>query len=202
MNHLYFAVEGGRTLELARTYVAERSSVEKRNRETAVELGAERYVVSILDGTLSGVEFDGNAHPDFKKPDRRGVSFPKKGSEWAAKLAAAKGYDRRGYRLAEALGVPTTIDYTTESGYGSSVISRSFNSGVGLLYLSEIGPFALYIPDIAEVVARYEAEGRSVCGECKNFKPSFDGARPILKEEWELVIAQYEVEEAKKRIAA
>lgn len=202
MTDLYFAVEGGKTMDLAREYVAERSAVEKNNRALAKELGADQYVISLMDGVLSGVVFVDKHHPDFKRADRKGLCFPKKGSGWATRMAATKGYDKRGYKLADALGVPTTVNYTTEGGYGSSVISRGWSSGVGFLYLSENGPFALYIPDIAEVVARHEALGHTVCDECKNFHPIFDGARPILKEEWELVIAQYELEEAKKRIAA
>lgn len=202
MTDLYFSVEGGRTLELARAYVAEHAAVEERNRAMAREIGAERYVVSIMDGVLSGVEFSGNQHPDFKRPNRRGICFPKKKSEWEARLLSQVGYDRRGYRLAKSLGVPTSIDYTTDGGRGSSSISRGFGSGVGFLYLTEDGPFALYMPDISEVVARHESDGHTVSAECKNFKPEFEGARPILKEEWELMVAQHEFDEAKKRIAA
>lgn len=199
---LYFAVEGGTTLDLARKYVAERAAVEANNRALAKELGAEQYVISLIDGVLSGVVFAEKQHPDFKRPDRKGLCFPKKGSGWATRLSETKGYDKRGYRLADALGVPTTIDYTYPEGSGSSTISRGWSSGVGFLYLSEDGPFALYIPDISEVVARYEAKGYTVCDECRNFNPVFHGARPILQEEWELVVAHHDLEEAKKRAAA
>lgn len=195
---LYFAVEGGATLELARKYVAERAAVEKNNRSLAKELGADQYVVSILDGVLSGVVFGGRSHADFKKPDRRGVSFPKKGSDWEKKLAETRGYDRRGFKLAKALGVPIDIEYIGKGVHGSGMISGGFGSGVGFLYLSEDGPFALYIPDIAQRVAHYEAQGYTVKGECKDFKPEFAGARPIMKEEWELVIAQHDLADAKK----
>ncbi|MBY3434849.1 hypothetical protein [Rhizobium laguerreae] len=195
---LYFAVDGGATLELAHKYVADRSAVEKSNRELAKEFGAEQYVVSLMDGVLCGAVFADKPHPEFKKPNRRGVSFPKRGSACESRLASIEGYDHRGYGLAETLGVPTVIDYTTEDGWGSSVISRGVSSGVGFLYMSEDGPFALYIPDVAQVVAEYEGRGYAVSDVCKNFKPEFDGARPILKEEWELVVAQHEFAEAKR----
>lgn len=199
---LYFAVEGGRTLKLARKHVAERAAVEEVNRALAKELGAERYVVSVLDGVLCGVVFSGAVHPDFKKPDRRGVSYPKAKTGWRIRLSDLTGYDRRGYGLAKALGVPTTIHYTFEDGRGMGAISRGIGSGVGFLYLSEDGPFALYIPDVAHVVADYEARGYTVCDECKNFKPEFDGARQILKEEWELVVARHNLAEAEEKVAA
>ncbi|WP_367354212.1 hypothetical protein [Agrobacterium pusense] len=199
---LYFSVEGGKTLELALAHVAKRIAVIKKNNELAKELGAQKYVVDISKGTISGVMFDGAINSDFKKPNKRGVSYPKKGSDWERRLLDMDGYDARGYELARALGVPTTISYKNETSHGNAVISHGFNSGVGLLYLSEGGPFALYIPDIAPIVAEYEAQGYSVGDDCRNFKPEFDGARPILKEEWELSVARHKLLQAEKAVAA
>lgn len=199
---LYFAVVGGKTLELALAHVGERIEVIKKNNELARELGAQKYVVDISKGTLSGAMFDGTINGDFKKPNKRGVSYPKKGSDWEKRLSDLDGYDARGYELARALGVPTTISYKNETSHGSAVISSGFSSGVGLLYLSEDGPFALYIPDIAPIVAEYEAQGYSVGDDCRNFKPEFDGAIPILKEEWELNVARHKLVQAEKAVAA
>lgn len=200
---LYFAVEGGATLELARKHVAERAAVEEVNRALAKELGAERYAVDYATGVLCGVIFPGKPHSDFKKPNKNGVSTPRARTAWGARLASMKGYDRRGFSLAKALGVPTDISYRKDGTVrGAGCISDGFSSGVGLLYLSEDGPFALYIPDIAQVVADYEARGYTVCDECKNFKPDFDGARQILKEEWELTVARHKLAEAEKKVAA
>ncbi|EYR81840.1 hypothetical protein [Shinella sp. DD12] len=200
---LYFAVEGGRTLEIARKHVAERAAVEEVNRALAKELGAERYAVDFLTGVLCGVIFPGKPHADFKKPNKNGVSSPRARTAWDARLASMKGYDRRGFSLAKALGVPTDISYRKgDAVRGGSAIAGGFSSGVGFLYLSEDGPFALYVPDVAYVVADYEDRGYTVCDECKNFKPEFDGARPILKEEWELVVARHKLAEAEKKVAA
>lgn len=200
---LYFAVDGGRTLELARRHVAERAAVEEVNRALAKELGAERYTVDYSTGVLCGVVFPGKPHSDFKKPNKNGVSSSRAKTAWDARLSLMKGYDRRGFSLAKALGVPTDISYRKDGvEQGGGCISGGFSSGVGFLYLSKDGPFALYIPDIAQVVADYEARGYTVCDECKNFKPEFDGARPILKEEWELVVARHKLAEAEKKVAA
>jgi hypothetical protein len=200
--HLYFLVEGGTTLELAHKHVAARTETLKRNAALIEPLGVQKYVQSSIDGTVVGVEFPGAVHPDFKKPNKRGASFPKAKTEWAAKLANQTGYDRRGFDLAKALGVPTSISYTYEGGHGSSAIEGyGFESGVGFLYLSSTGPFALYIPNIAAKVARYEADGYAVGDECKNYKPQFDGARPILEEEWDLLVARKKLADAERAAA-
>ena len=200
---LYFAVDGGRMLELAKKHVAERAAVEEVNRALAKELGAERYAVDYANGVLCGVIFTGKPHADFKKANKHGIASPRARTAWDARLSSIKGYDRRGFSLAKALGVPTDISYQRDGiERGSACISGGFSSGVGLLYLSKDGPFALYIPDIAHVVADYEARGYTVCDECKNFKPEFDGARPILKEEWELTVARHKLAEAEQKVAA
>lgn len=198
-NYLYFAVDGGKALELAKKHVAEHAATIERNVETVKPLNVDRYVVSVLDGTVCGVEFNGALHKDFKKPDRRGVSYPKKGTEWAEKFAAVKGYDKRGFELAKELGFPTTLYYKSDDCNGMTGTTSGINSGVGLLWISEDGPFALYVADISERVAYYESQGYTVDDACKHFKPKFDGARPILKEEWDLVVAQHELEEAKRK---
>lgn len=199
---LYFAVEGGATLELAHKHVAERKAVEERNRAMADELGTDRYAVDYSTGVICGVVFNGKAHPDFKRADRRGVSHPRQKTEWLRRMEAEKGYDRRYFSLAKALGVPTDISYTNETTRGGACISGGFSSGTGLLYCSSSGPFALYVPDIAAVVAEYEARGYVVDDACKNFKPEFEGARPILKEEWELTVARHKLAEAEQAATA
>lgn len=194
---LYFAVESGRTLELAKAHARERQEQHDRNSEIAKELGVDQFVVSFMDGAICGVVFDGPVHPDFKKPNRHGVSYPKKKTEWYDRFEQIKGHDARGYDIAEALGVPTVIQYEGDGVSGSSVIAAGFSSGVGFLYLSEDGPFALYCPDVAERVAYYESQGYTVDAACKGFKPKFDGARPILKEEWELTVAKWKLEQSR-----
>lgn len=199
---LYFAVEGGATLELAHKHVAERVAVEERNSAMAKELGAESYATDFSTGVICGVIFKGKAHSDFKKADRRGVHHPRQKTEWSRRMEAEKGYDRRYFSLAKALGVPTDISYTNETTRGGACISGGFSSGTGLLYCSKDGPFALYVPDVAAIVAEYEAQGYTVDDACKNFKPVFDGACPILKEEWELTVARHKLAKAEQAVAA
>lgn len=201
-SYLYFAVESGTTLELAHKHVAEANATAERNAALIEPLGVEKYTVSFFDGFVDGVVFNGAPHKDFKKANKHGVSYPKAKTEWAEKFAASKGYDKSGFELAKMLGVPTVLNYKSKDSDGWTHTSSGFSSGVGFLYLSEDGPFALYVPDIAAQVADYEARGYTIDDACKKFKPEFDGARPILKEEWELVVAQHDLEKAKRRVAA
>lgn len=203
MSYLYFLVETGSTLELVRKHIADRQDAERRNKALLDELGVDRYFPSILDGTVVSVEFGLKpVHPDFKMPDRKGRSWPKKGTEWARRFNEQVGYDRRGYEVAKALGVPSDISFTGGGSHGSSCISRSIGSGTGFLYLSPEGPYALYVPDVAAKVAEYEAQGFVVDDDCKNFKPEFPGCRPILKEEWDFIVAKHDMDEAKAARAA
>lgn len=196
--HLFFMAEGGKTLELAQKHVADRQETLKRNAALLEPLGVTKYVQSTVDGTVVGVEFPGKPHADFKRPNKRGASFPKAKTEWAARLANQTGYDRRGFDLAEALGVPTSISYTFDGGSGGGAIEGyGFYSGVGFLFLSADGPFCLYVPNVAAKVSEYEERGYTVGEPCKSFKPEFDGARPILEEEWEMLVAQHKLAKAK-----
>lgn len=193
---LYFLIEGGQTLELVKAHIAARQEQHERNAAFVTEIGADRWYESILDGTVSGVVLN-EPRPDFTKPDRKGISRPKKGTEWFERWENQTGWDRRGYELAKVLGVPTDIRYSKDDGsYGMSSISRGFTSGVGFLWLDAGGPYCLYVPDVAELVEYYRGQGYAVD---MTWPTEFDGARSILKEEWELIVAQHAVEEARSK---
>lgn len=193
---LYFLIEGGQTLDLVKAHIAARTDQHERNAAFVSELGADQWYESILDGTVSSVVLK-ERRTDFIKPDRKGISRPKKGTEWFDRWENQIGWDRRGYELAKTLGVPTDIRYSKDDGsYGMSSVSRGFTSGVGFLWLGPDGPYCLYVPDVAERVAYYRDLGYTVD---MKWPEAFDGARPILKEEWELIVAQHAVDEAKAR---
>jgi hypothetical protein len=199
-NSLYFLIEGGETLSIAKDHIADYKAAAGRNQVILDELGVDRFFQG-LDGTVIGVVFNGEPHPDFTKPKANGYSRPKGKTEWARRFEKQVGYDKSGYKLAEKLSVPTVIRYSTPDGSGSSAIGPAFFSGTGILFLSEEGPYALYIPDVAAKVAKYEAQGKTIEEPCKSFTPKFDGARPILKEEWDFICAQHDLEKARARAA-
>jgi hypothetical protein len=195
---LYFLVEGGTVLELAKAHVAAANETHERNCALAKELGVTSFCASHIDGRISGVVFEGERHKDFAKPNKYGACHPKKKTEWLRRFEESKGYDKRGYGIAEALGIPTSIEYTYDDGRGWTAIAGGIHSGVGFLWLSGDGPYALYLPDVAAAVTAHEERGHTVSDDAKNFKPAFDGARPILKEEWELIVAQHKVAKLKE----
>lgn len=195
---LYFLIEGGSLLDLVRQHIAAHQETNKSNVAILLELGVERYWPSMTKGTVGSVVFPGPRNADFTKPNSKGASIPRKGTEWHRRFADQVGYDVMGYDLAETLGIPTNIQYRKGDDIrGGSSIGGGFTSGVGFLYMSPDGPYALYIPDVAAIVADYEARGYTVDDVCKNFKPEFDGSRPILKEEWDLLVAEHDLAEAR-----
>jgi len=192
---LYFLIKGGQTLELVKSHIAARQEQHERNAAFVADIGADQWYESILDGTVSGVILK-ERRTDFTKPDRKGISHPKKGTEWFKRWENQTGWDRRGYELAKTFGVPTNINYKKEGSEGWGHISHGLTSGVGFLYLSADGPYCLYVPDVAERVQYYRDQGYTVD---LTWPTEFDGAHPILKEEWELIVAQHAVDEARGR---
>lgn len=193
---LYFLIEGGQMLHLVRCHIQARIDQNERNAEFAKRFGAEEWSEYYLDGTVARVVLP-EPRDDFIKPDSDGRSRPKKTSphwkEWNEQI----GTDRTGSTLAKTLGIPSVIEYKRESdgveGLGS--ISRSMGAGCGFLYLGVEGPYCFYMPDIAERVRYYTDQGYTVD---ISYPTEFDGARPILKEEWELIVAQHAVDGVRK----
>lgn len=197
---LYFSVTGGAVLALCKAHIAACKESHQRNRAIATELGVSQWQEHFLDGTICAVVFDGERHPDFRTPNKHGGCVPRKNTEWHRKFLENKGYDRLGNGITKALGIPTHIEYTTEGGEGWQAIGGGFSTGVGFLWLSDDGPFALYIPDIAAIVAGHEAQGHVVADPAKSFKSVFDGAQPIEKEEWEILVLQQKLAEKQAKL--
>lgn len=196
---IIFMIEGGKALGLIKRHIAEVQRVGAEVRALARELGVDSIFTSRETGVLRSVQFKGKVHPEFKKETKHG-SFPKKGSEWAKRLAAQEGYEPASGLIADELGVPLVISYSkTSDNYGSRVIGFPFRE-CGFLYLSEDGPYAMWMPDVPAEVAHSEAEGYTVAEPAKSFRLEFDGCRRIEREEWEILVAQDSL--AKKRAAA
>jgi hypothetical protein len=204
-NYLYFLVEGGTTLDICRAHIREKLDVLADQKAMLAELGEHvEWSQSPIDGKVWGVRFkDRGRHPEFTAPNKHGVCGPKKKSEWAAKFKAGRGWDKGGYGIAKALGVPTNIEYRRQGEEGGGMMSASptFDAGVGFLWLDQDnGPFALYVYDIAARIADLKArEGYLVDEPANSWVPAFDGARQIHEAEWELLVAQHKVDELKAK---
>lgn len=198
MKTMYFLIESGKVLEMVRDHIQSRIETYARNKALLDDLGLNRYWHDIMDGTVAYVDFGNNQiHKDFKKPDRKGRSYPKKNTEWDKRFKEQVGYDRTGFGVAKALGIPDTIQYEKDGLQGSSVIASGFLSGVGFLYLSPEGPYVLYTPDVQAKVREYEDKGYKVDDACKNLKAEFEGCRLITEAEWKFIVAKHELEKEK-----
>ena len=189
MKSAMFMIEGGRALEMVKEHIAERKRVRDFNRSIMAELGAENMSVSRLDGTLFGLVFESSPPAEFCKPDREGVSRPRKGSEWAKRFKAQKGYRQVEGWIADEFGIPMAISYKGKNCHGSRCIGAMFNA-CGFLFLGEAGPYAMWAPDVQAEVAKTEADGYEVEEPAKSFVFSLDGCRRIEKEEWEILALQ------------
>ncbi|MFM0432318.1 hypothetical protein PQQ75_25130 [Paraburkholderia aspalathi] len=196
-----FIIEGGKALELIKQHIAERQRVARERNNIAKELGVEDIYVSNMDGVLLGVRFKGDdVHPDFKKPDRKGISRPKARTAWKDRFDAQKGFPRPTTVIAEAFDIPLSLQYTgKEGGNGWRSIGNPFNE-CGFLYLSVDGPYAMWTPNVSREVAEAEARGQSIEEPAKSFKLEFEGCKRVEKEEWDILVAQHSL--AKKRAEA
>jgi len=195
-----FLIESGLALKLVRERIAECSRVAGEVAALCDELGVERGTTNCTSGVLVGVVFPGEVHADFRKPDRRGVSYPRMGSDWHRRFKEQKGYASESSVIAEAFGVPLTINYTGVSRNGDAFEgSRCIGSPLnecGFLWISEDGPFAMWVPDVEAIVAAEVAQGRTVEEPAASFELSIDGCRRIRQEEWEILVLQDKLKKA------
>lgn len=195
-----FMIEGGRALEMVKEHIAERLRVRVETRALAQELGAPELFEDRTNGTLLGVVFDGDIHPDFKKPTgRHKVSYPRKGTAWEKRLKEQVGYRPLVRWISDEFNIPLHISYSGNGGSGGGCVGNPFTE-CGFLYLSPAGPYAMWVPDIPAKVAEYEAKGYVVEEPTRSFKLEFEGCRRIEEEEWEILVLQKKLE-AKNALA-
>ncbi|CAE6821998.1 hypothetical protein R70006_06246 [Paraburkholderia domus] len=198
---VFFMIESDKALDLVKQYIADVRRVRDEVTSLVEEIGAERYMISQSDGRLTRVDFGARPrHPDFKVPDKYGC-YPKKGTQWAQRFNDQKGHELASTLIAETLSVPLSINYNQKGGSGSRRIGYPLNE-CGFLYLGEKGPYAMWVPDVPAEVAADVARGLSVDEPARSFLLQFEGCRQITIEEWQLLVAQHNVEKMKARAAA
>lgn len=203
-----FLIESGPALDLVQRHIAERVRVKDEVNVLATELGAERISADRLTGVLLGVVFKDKIHPDFTKPRRvDGASFPKKKTAWAKRFAAQTGHENQTEAISRLFNIPLSLNYSNGQGSeGVSMIGSPFQE-CGFLYLGKEGPYAMWVPDVPAYVAEYEKKrdcldeskvGYTVEEPAKSFKLEFDGCRRMLNEEWELMVAQHNLNQKRR----
>jgi len=196
MKYVYYVIYGGSALELVKQHIADVQRVRAETTALAKEIGVERYRVTDSNGVITSVDFgNGPHHPDFKKPNKYGSS-PKKGTGWYLRFQGQKGYESSSSPISETFSVPLTIAYGKEGSKGWRRIGYPFDE-CGFMYLSADGPYGMYCVDVEAEVSADREKGYEVDEPAASFKMSFDGARRIEKEEWEILVAQHKLE--KKR---
>lgn len=204
MSSVLFLIEGGEPLTLVKRHISEVKRVREEVTALSKEIGVARGSTDRFNGTLLGVVFEGAVPDGWTKPDRKhGLSFPKKGSSWSARF---QEHQRRGFKspvdvISSSFGVPCSISYRTPSGHGSTFIGNML-AECGWLYLSESGPFAMWIPDVEAEVKNHTDQGHVVEEPAASFKPLIPGARRIVKEEWDLLVAQHQLDKKRQALAA
>lgn len=196
MKSAIYMIESGKALALVKHHIEETLRVADEARALAKAAGADRFRMS-FEGRVFGVDFKGDIPAGFTKPGRFG-SRPKKGTEWAKRFADQKGMKMDSVVIADAFEIPLSISYEIDGGWGSTCIGNPFRE-CGFLYLSVDGPYAMWVPDVEAYVADFESRGKTVTGAAKSYRAKFDGCRRIEHEEWDILVAQHQLD--KKRAA-
>lgn len=198
MNELYFLVEGGKIKSVFDRWFSEYMAAREAAFSLLKEIGATGGTEN-FNGRLSGVKFpEGKVHPQFKRPIR-GISYPKANSEFAKRISDLPGYDYGCNRVAAELGIPG--GYTAEKAGDKGTMGGGFGNPFivcGFLFINHpVGPVAFWCADIPGKIAELERSGYVITSAAKTWTPEFDGARPILKEEWDLIVAQHRLTKRK-----
>lgn len=193
--NVIFMVESGWALKAVRKHIAERQRVDIEVSALCKELGVDQCYRDRIDGTVRGVVFKGKRHSDFKAPVRNGVSFAKKGSAWAARFAAQKGYADQAAAISEHFKIPMSISYKNGWRRIGTMLAEC-----GWLWLGPKGPYAMWVPDVPAEVAKDIAANQSVQEPAASFKLEFPGCRRIEPEEWDILAAQQKLAAKKAKV--
>jgi len=204
MSSVIYLIEGGKALQLVKQHIEEVKRVRNDVRLIAEELGIREGQTNNFTGVLISVLFKRGAVPEgWTKPDRKhGASRPKKGTPMAARFAAQVGYKAPSTVISDELGVPLDVSYENGKSIGSRGLGENPFRPCGWLYCSGSGPFALFTPDVVGEVKRLKAAGWTVTGEAANFTGVIDGCRRIESEEWDIVVAQHELDAKRSKAEA
>lgn len=195
MKSLIYLIEADPALTVVRDYVAARQHVRDEAVAIAKEYGAPRFVTDPFTYALTGLQFDrGLVHRQFKAPNRYGTSYPKLKTEARKRFKALKGVEPGEGIIAEHFGVPLSLEYKDGYGHGWTRTGEGLKP-CGFLFFGKDGPFAMWVPDVAAQIAELIAQGYTVT----TLAPprEFPGCRQILQEEWELMVAQDNLEKAR-----
>jgi hypothetical protein len=189
-----FLVTGGKALDLVKQHIAEVHRVRAANADAMRELGlpeGTQFRVSSHTYRLHSVRFpDGAVPAGWTRPSREhGVSRPKAGTEWAKRIAALPTVEDPAEVIGRELEVPLSMNYRHGTSCGWCAIGSPARP-CGWCWLSDAGPYAMWVPDVPAAVQARQGEGYTIEEPAASFRLQFDGCRRILHEEWELLVAR------------
>ncbi len=208
MTDNYYVIESGQVLDLIKQHISERHAAVKEAHQLMKELGVETagYYDDIFDGKLVALNVEEKPNKEFNKPKRRNGGWycsPKAGTEWHTRFKQQKGYDKRCVRLSEHLKLPTGYSFADETGktVACGTLASRIIQNCGFLYLSNNGPFAMWVENLTERLEKLKKQypDLTLSEPSEPISMEFEGCRPILKEEWDLMVAQHNVEIAKQK---
>lgn len=204
IHNLYFLVESGKAREIAEKHIQQLIDVRNSNIEYLNQFpNCIRLVEDNFNKQLCGLVFEGEIPKGFRKPNRRGISFPKKGSKWEKEMKALPKCDRVSEIIRKAFNIPISMDYESSNGttVGGMMIGHPFLP-CGVFFNDALsGDMAIYIPDVQKYVAKEKATGAKVKEPANSYIPIIDGARQITEDEWELLCLQRKVANQKSEVA-
>lgn len=214
-----YLIESGTAKELILRHFAERERALQARVAAIKALHLDPNTIQVwsskYDGSMSSVYLPARADlpkgfnaSAWTKPDRQGRRSPKRGTD-EQRIFRAKEceYTPTERLIAGAYKVPGQINYKTTGGEGSTAIGPMM-SACGFLWLDqEKGPWALWVPDTKTIVASAKAQHAKdkafkITNNIESWKMDTTGLKPILEEEWDLLVAQYKLDRAKAAQAA
>lgn len=202
MKKAIYLIESGKALDLVKQHIAHRIRIRKEGIALLAELGCQNNPVwtDRMTGVITCISAKRGQQPEgFTMPDSKGRTWPKKGTAAAKRFADQRGYPAPTSEIARAFNVPLHFDYTSNDGStGSRRIGFPLRE-CGYLYMGEDGPFALWIPDVKQIVADCEAQGDTVTCDAKAFDMVLEGCRRIELEEWDIMVMQHKLDEKRRQ---
>jgi hypothetical protein len=211
-------VENGPVLELVKQHVADRDRVRELKVQILTQLGLDPEKVEVWasshDGAMNAVSIPSKlklpkkfVQANWTRPDSQGRRRPKRGTaEYNAFFTKDARYTPAEKLIAECLKVPCSIGYKTAGGEGWTSIGRMLRA-CGFLWMhKDTGPYAIWIPDVEACLAELKAKhkkvkGFKILGGADKWVLDTTGLKPILEEEWALMVAQKNLEDARKKAA-
>lgn len=190
-NYKFYLIEQGEMLDFMNDYRKRYMADVQKITKYVKSLGGENW--GEFFGTLSGVVFPhGKVSSDFCKPNKYGVSEPKKRSVFTEEF---KEYTIPLFynEFSKKTGFHNTLSYKTKGGMngGSTSIEKPQP-----LWFSADGAVGIAMPDYRKKRKEVEDAGKyTISGKMQGWEFDTTGLKEILKEEWDLIAAKYRQEQ-------